>query len=80
MHWKTLVIARPSLLFGDRAPLGQPARLAEAMANRVGAALNPLLPARYRPIEAARVARALLAVVPTLAGTTILTSDALQRY
>jgi hypothetical protein len=50
------------------------------MANRIGAVFKPLLPARYRPVEAARVARALLASVPTLAGTTILTSDALQRF
>ena len=80
LHFNTLVVARPSLLVGDRAPLGQPVRLAESMANRIGAALNPLLPARYRPVEAARVARALLAGVPSLTGKTILASDALQRY
>ena len=80
LHFQTLVIARPSLLIGDRAPLGQPARLAESMANRIGAVFNPLLPARYRPVEAARVARALLDSVPTLAGATFLESDALQRF
>jgi uncharacterized protein YbjT (DUF2867 family) len=80
LHFETLVIARPSLLVGDRAPLGQPPRLAESIAGRAGAVLRPLLPARYRPVEAARVARALLASVPTLTGTAILASDALQRY
>jgi uncharacterized protein YbjT (DUF2867 family) len=80
LHWKTLVIARPSLLVGDRAALAQPARRGESLANRVGAVLSPLLPARYRPVEAARVARALLATVPELDGATVLTSDAIQRF
>ena len=77
---ETLVIARPSLLAGDRSVLHQPERLGESLANRLGALFKPLLPARYRPVEARRVARALLATVPRLVGTTILTSDAIQRY
>jgi uncharacterized protein YbjT (DUF2867 family) len=75
-----LVIARPSLLVGDRAALLQPARFGESLANRLGAVLKPLLPARYRPVEAGRVACALLATVPTAEGTTILASDEIQRY
>ena len=80
LPFDTLVIARPSLLTGDRATLGQPDRLGESLANRVGALLGPLVPARYRPVGADRVARALLATVPELAGRTILPSDAIQRY
>jgi uncharacterized protein YbjT (DUF2867 family) len=80
LPFDTLVIARPSLLTGDRAALGQPDRLGESLANRVGAVLRPLVPARYRPVGADRVASALLATVPQLAGRTILQSDAIQRH
>jgi len=77
---ETLVIARPSLLVGDRAALNQPRRFGESLANRLGAVIGPLLPAKYRPVEARRVARALLATVPKLAGKTVLPSDAIQGY
>jgi uncharacterized protein YbjT (DUF2867 family) len=56
----SLVIARPSLLAGDRAALGQPARLGERLALAVTAPLAPLIPRAWRPIEAATVARAML--------------------
>ena len=58
-----LVIARPSLLLGDRAVLGQPLRPGEAWAQRLTPWLGPLLPARLRPIRADAVAAALLAAV-----------------
>lgn len=61
----TLVIARPSLLRGDRAALGQPARPAERLAQLLTAPLAPLIPATWRPVHAELVARALLR---TLAG------------
>ena len=77
---KTLVVARPSLLVGERKQLGQAQRLGESVVESLSAVLNPLLPARYRPVHAERVARALLATVPTLTGTSVLSSDALQRY
>ena len=56
----SLVIARPSLLAGDRATLGQAARPAERLALALTAPLRPFIPAAWRPIEAAVVARALL--------------------
>ena len=59
----TLVIARPSLLAGDRASLGQPQRLGERLALAVSTPLAPFFPKAWRPIEAATVARALLRAV-----------------
>lgn len=50
--WPSLTIARPSLLLGDRAEF----RPAESIAKRFGW----LAPPAYRPVEAARVARALV--------------------
>ncbi len=54
-----LVIARPSLLAGERSALGQPSRLGEQLALTLLAPIGRLLPARVRPIAAAVVARAL---------------------
>lgn len=58
--FESLVIARPSLLVGDRAALGQPVRAGERWGLAISRPLGPLIPARWRPIEAAVVARALL--------------------
>jgi uncharacterized protein YbjT (DUF2867 family) len=57
-----LVIARPSLLTGDRASLGQPGRSGERMAQ-LAMKLDWLIPANYRAIGADKVARALHAAV-----------------
>jgi uncharacterized protein YbjT (DUF2867 family) len=73
-----LVIARPSLLVGDREALGQPGRTAERMATAVSKLLVPLIPANYRPIAAADVARALLARVPTARGRVVLLSGEMR--
>ena len=55
-----LVIARPSLLIGDRAKLGQAPRVGERLALLVSRPLLPLIPKAWRPIAADTVARALL--------------------
>ncbi len=73
-----LVIARPSLLVGDREALGQPGRTAERVATAVSRFLGPLVPANYRPIDAADVARALLARVPKARGRVVLPSVEMQ--
>jgi uncharacterized protein YbjT (DUF2867 family) len=73
-----LVIARPSLLAGDRGALGQPERTAERVALAASKLLGPLVPANYRPVAAADVARALLARVPTARGRSVLLSGELQ--
>jgi uncharacterized protein YbjT (DUF2867 family) len=78
LPFEGLVIARPSLLLGDRDALGQPARTAERLTEVVCRLLGPLIPANYKPIEAADVARALLARVPTARGRVVLLSGEMQ--
>ena len=61
----SLVIARPSMLAGDREALGQPARIGERFALAVSTVLKPLIPANYRAIPARDVAYALITAVKT---------------
>jgi len=75
---QALVIARPSLLLGDRNALGQPARRGEAISQRIGAWIGALLPANYRPIEARKVAAALLTALPQARGRVVLLSGQMQ--
>ena len=78
LPFEGLVIARPSLLSGDREALGQPARPAERVATVLSRFLGRLVPANYRPVAAAAVARALLARVPTAGGRVVLLSGEMQ--
>ncbi|HEX8149331.1 MAG TPA: oxidoreductase [Pyrinomonadaceae bacterium] len=78
LSFEGLVVARPSLLLGDRETLGQPRRPAERVGVAVGRILGPLVPANYRPIAAAAVARALLVRVPTALGRVVLLSGEMQ--
>ena len=79
LGFSTLVVARPSLLAGNRASLGQPQRLGERLALAVAAPLAAFMPKAWRPIEAAAVARALLrAVAQGTPGIQVLESAALQ--
>jgi uncharacterized protein YbjT (DUF2867 family) len=78
LPFEGLVIARPSLLVGDREALGQPGRLGEKVGMAVGRLLGPLVPANYRPISAVRVARALLARVPAARGRVVLLSGEMR--
>jgi uncharacterized protein YbjT (DUF2867 family) len=73
-----LVIARPSLLTGDREILGQPSRAGEKLGMVAGTLLGPLIPANFRPIAAANVACALLNRVPAARGVEVLLSGAMQ--
>jgi uncharacterized protein YbjT (DUF2867 family) len=73
-----VVIARPSLLVGDRESLGQPTRAVERAGARVSALLRPLIPANYRAVAATDVAAALLARVPTASGRQVILSGAMQ--
>ena len=73
-----LVIARPSLLVGDREALGQAGRPTERVATVVSRLLGALVPANYRPIAASDVARALLARVPAPRGRVVLLSGEMQ--
>ncbi len=80
LDFETLVVARPSLLVGDRSALGQPTRPLEQLAQWLSAPLAAVLPRMWRPIPAATVARALLRTLPSApAGVTSLSSASLQR-
>jgi uncharacterized protein YbjT (DUF2867 family) len=78
LGFEALVIARPSLLLGDRGALGQPARAGEHIGAVLAGVLRPLIPAHYRPIKGTDVARALLAHVPRAQGQLVLQSGAMQ--
>lgn len=74
-----LVIARPSLLVGDREVLGQPKRSGEVIGEAIARVLGFLIPANYKPIPASTVAQALLAAVPNAKTRSVLLSGAMQR-
>lgn len=81
LGYPTLVIARPSLLVGDRAALGQPVRAGERWGERLMKPLARLglLPRDLRPIRAEAVARALhTALTDGAAGQRVLASGAMQ--
>ena len=72
----TNVVVRPSLLVGERAEFRAGERAALALLRP----LSPLLPARYRPVSADVVARAILVCAKSAQpGRTIVESDALPR-
>lgn len=80
LGFETLLIARPSLLTGDREALGQPRRGMEHLAMRLSAPLSALVPAAWRPIAAEAVARALLrALAQARPGVHVLDNAALHR-
>ena len=60
LAFASLVLARPSLLAGDRSRLGQPVRTAERLALMLATPLSPLIPMAWRPVQASTVARAML--------------------
>ncbi|KWR74627.1 nucleoside-diphosphate sugar epimerase [Cupriavidus sp. IDO] len=78
MPFEGLVIARPSLLVGDREAVGQPVRQGEKLGFALGKALGFLIPSNYKPIEATAVAKALLYAVPSAKGKTVLLSGSMR--
>jgi uncharacterized protein YbjT (DUF2867 family) len=78
LRYQALVVARPSMLAGDRGALGQAERGGEQLALRVSQWLKPLIPDNYRSIQAADVARALLRTVPAARGQQVLPSGMMQ--
>lgn len=80
LGFESLILARPSLLTGDRAALGQPERFGEKLGLAITKPLGPLFPAAWRPIAGATVARALLrAAAAPRPGRHVLGSADLQR-
>jgi uncharacterized protein YbjT (DUF2867 family) len=73
------VIARPSMLVGNREILGQPTRRGEVLAEALGNVVGFLIPENYKPIKASAVAKALLSAVPSAKGKTVLLSGSMRR-
>ncbi|MFO1296830.1 MAG: hypothetical protein U1F25_10340 [Rubrivivax sp.] len=79
LGFRSVVIARPSLLTGDRASLAQAPRPAEVITLALVRPIAGLIPKAWRPIDAGTVARALLrGVAEAKPGVTVLDSAALQ--
>ena len=80
LGFHSLVIARPSMISGDRAALGQPGRSGEHFAKPLMSLFKPLIPANYRAVAARDVALSLIdAVRQGQPGCRVLLSGALQR-
>lgn len=78
--WQQLVIARPSIIDGDRAALGQVHRRGEAWALRIMLGLGRLIPQAFAPITGDTIAHAMRRQIASGAnGTQILTSGTMQR-
>ena len=79
LDYPTLIIARPSMLAGNRAALAQPERAGEHLALLATRWLKPLIPANYRAIAADDVAQALIKTVQqTESGQRALLSGEMQ--
>ena len=77
--FQTLVIARPSMLSGNREALHQPSRLGEKLGLAAMSALSPLIPANYKAIDASQVSKALIHAVKTAPpGIHVLLSGSMQ--
>lgn len=80
LGFDTLVIARPSLLAGDRDALKQPERVAEKLSLVAFKWLKPLIPANYRAINASSVAEVMVGTLSTAgSGKHVLLSGDMQK-
>lgn len=80
LGFDTLVIARPSLLAGDRDALKQPERTLEKLSLVAFKWLKPLIPANYQSINASSVAKAMLSTLQTAGtGKHVLLSGEMQK-
>ncbi len=80
LGYSRVVIARPSLLVGDRAALAQPSRAGERIGQTLLGFMRPLIPANYRAISAAQVAAAMIgAMRSSRSGTQVLLSGQMQQ-
>jgi uncharacterized protein YbjT (DUF2867 family) len=80
LNLESLVIARPSLIIGDREKLKQPRRAGERIGIWISKLLNPLLPANYKAVDARKIARALVTQVPKQQGKRVLLSGEIQQF
>ena len=78
MRFPALFIFRPSLLLGDRR---NDNRLGERLVEGAMRLLSPLIPAKYKGIEASKVATAMLTTTQqNLTGPHVYESDLLQKF
>ena len=78
LNYPTLLIFRPSLLLGNRTG---DSRLGERLAEGAMRLFAPLIPAKYKGIEASKVAQAMLTTAQqNHTGKHIFESDALQQF
>lgn len=81
LGYKSIVIAQPSLLLGDRAALGQAVRSGEVWAARLLWPMSWMVPKGVRPIQARAVASALLtAILTAKPDVRVLKSGAMQAH
>lgn len=80
LGFETLVIARPSMLAGDRASLGQPVRGGEGLALNISRWFGAVIPRNYQSVAVTSVARALLRAVPSSKGRRVMLSGELRDY
>jgi uncharacterized protein YbjT (DUF2867 family) len=79
LGFRTVVIAQPSLLVGDRRLLAQRPRRGETWALRLIQPVARFLPRKWRPIPARTVARAMVrAMIESQPGVRVLNSAALH--
>lgn len=77
LNYPTLLIFRPSLLLGNRGEK----RLGEQLAEGAMRLFNPIIPAKYKGIEASKVANAMLTTMQQgIVGKRVVESDQLQAY
>jgi len=77
LEFENFVSARPSFLLGDRAEF----RLGEKIGIVLATLFNPIIPKRYRGIQAALVAKALIhAANAGWSGTRVLENEALKGW
>ncbi|MVM31353.1 oxidoreductase [Spirosoma sp. HMF4905] len=77
LNYPTLLIFRPSLLLGNRSE----ARLGERIAAGAMRIFGPLIPAKYKGIDAGKVANAMLSTAQQgLTGQHVFESDLLQEF
>jgi uncharacterized protein YbjT (DUF2867 family) len=77
LGYESLLIFRPSLLLGNRPEK----RTGERIGERFMKLLKPLIPTKYRAVEAQKVANAMaLITASSVRGTVVYESDILQEF
>jgi uncharacterized protein YbjT (DUF2867 family) len=77
LNYPTLLIFRPSLLFGNRSEN----RFTERIASGAMRLFSPLIPAKFKGIEADKVANAMMITTQReLTGKHLFESDVLQEF